>query len=392
MLSESRFTTPAQRRFLNVLKEANKDVVTDIEIISQDYVRFGLLKKLKVCPLREKFSEAEVKEILDSIVPTKIAVELGKKQLFEVLPIGFSFSIKDVGHYRVLASLMIHGLALSIRKLPFTIPELETLGVPQHAIDMFTQAKSGLFLVTGPTGSGKTTTIAALLEHINQSRYSKIVTVENPIEYAFTNSTSTFYQIEIGTHVKSINEAVYHILRSNPEIVSIGEIRSDEEAKACISAAETGHVVITSYHVPDSVAAIERLIYEIGNSEVTRRILASSLIAILNQRLFVVDIPVSNNGDSVEGGKNIKFVYVCEFLPVSNNPIVKKKIIDMDFLGIRKIFEEPSAGMKELGVISFSDSIRIMSSKLKEFGVPANAYSRLLNEHRYYDFTGSSRG
>lgn len=385
MMSEGKFQSNAQRKFLQVLKDANTQIFTDIEIIANDFVRFGLLKKLVVSPSRSKFSEAEIKEILDTIAPVRIAIDLGKKELFEVLPVGFSFSVKDVGHYRVLASLTKHGLSLSIRKLPFLIPDIETLGIPPRAVNMFANARDGLFLVTGPTGSGKTTTIASMLEYINQQRFSKIITIENPIEYVFVNARSAFYQIEIGTHVTSIDASLYHVLRSNPEIIFIGEIRSANEAKVCLSAAETGHVVVTSYHVPDSVAAIERLIYEVGESDVTRRIIASSLIAVLNQRLFLVKGDRTNGGSPEEidsNVSNVKFVYACELLPVANNPIVKKKIVDMDFLGIRKIFEDPTSKFKELGLITFGES-------LKSLYLSGLLSHKELHEHKYYDFASS---
>lgn len=383
MISEGKFQSNAQRKFLQVLKEANKGVITDIEVIANDFVRFGLLKKLTICPSRTKFTEPEIREALDTIAPTRIGIEMGKKELFEVLPVGFSFSIQDVGHYRVLASLTKHGLSLSIRKLPFLIPDIEVLGIPPRAVNMFTNAKDGLFLVTGPTGSGKTTTIASMLEYINQQRFSKIITIENPIEYVFVNAQSAFYQIEIGTHVSSIEASLYHVLRSNPEIIFIGEVRSPEEARACLSAAETGHVVITSYHVPDTVAAIERLIYEIGDSEVTRRVIASSLIAVLNQKLFVVHND-RTNGESSENVGDVRFVYACELLPVENNPVVKKKIIDMDFLGIRKIFEDPTTKFRELGLITFNDSMR----PLYLSGVVSKD---MILKNKYYDFTLSLR-
>lgn len=372
MLNKTSFTTNAHKKFYSVLEEANTDLTTDIEIVSQDIVRFSLVKKLRLSKKNIKFTNPELKEILDLIFPDKIRREI-KIDTNDVLPCGFSFSVKDTGHYRVLAYLTKHGISLSIRKLPYTIPDIELIGIPNAITDMFFNARSGLFIVTGPTGSGKTTTIASMLEHINQERYCKIVTIENPIEYVYLNSCSAFFQMEIGTHIRTIHDAMYHVLRSNPEIIFLSEIRSREEAQACLSICETGHVAITSYHVPDSVSAIERLIYEIGNAEITKNVIASNLIGVLNLRLYI-----SENKSFDDKTLDSKFFYAFEYLPVANNPVVKKMIAEMRFYEIRKFFIDTPAEQKRLGLISFSDSIKNLYTK-------GLASEILLNQYKYYD-------
>ncbi|MBE0427207.1 MAG: Flp pilus assembly complex ATPase component TadA [Nitrospirae bacterium] len=372
MLNKSGFTGNAQKKFLSILEEANTGLTTDIEIVSQDIVRFGLIKKLRLAENKVKFTNPELKEILDLILPEKIKREI-KIDINDVLPCGFSFSVKDTGHYRVLAYLTKHGISLSIRKLPYTIPDIELLGIPESITDMFLNARGGLFIVTGPTGSGKTTTIASMLEKINQSRHCKIVTIENPIEYVYLNSCSAFFQVEVGTHVHTVQDAMYHVLRSNPEIIFMGEIRSKEEAQACLSICETGHVVVTSYHVPDSVSAIERLIYEIGDIEITKNIIASNLIGALNLRLFI-----SDSKDSEGQLPETRFFYAFEYLPVSNNPVVRKMISEMKFSEIRKFFIDTPYEQKKTGLVSFSESIRSLYLK----GLASEV---LLNQHRYYD-------
>jgi twitching motility protein PilT len=379
MLNKSGFASNAHKKFFSILEEANSGLTTDIEIVSQDIVRFGLIKKLRLSNNNVKFTNPELKEVLDLIVPEKIKREI-KVDINDILPCGFSFSVKDTGHYRVLAYLTKHGISLSIRKLPYTIPDIEMLGIPDSMTEMFFKARSGLFIVTGPTGSGKTTTIASMLEHINQSRHCKIVTIENPIEYVYLNSCSAFFQMEVGTHINTVHDAMYHVLRSNPEIIFLGEIRSREEARACLSICETGHVVITSYHVPDSVSAIERLIYEIGDIEITKNIIASNLIGVLNLRLFI-----SSSKDSDGKLPDGRFFYAFEYLPVLNNPVVKKMISEMKFSEVRKFFIDTPSEQKKLGLMSFSESIRNLYAK-------GLASETLLNQHKYYDVLESIKG
>lgn len=342
------------KKFLSVLKDANTEGVTDIELVADAIIRYAVVKKLRLHPGKLKLEHADIKEVLDLVIP--LERRAGNKDVLTMLPLGFSFSVMDTGHYRVVSYRSRQGVAMSIRKLPYIIPDIEMLGIPKVAADTFFKSRNGLFLVTGPTGSGKTTTIVSLLEHENCNNNIKIITLENPVEFRFLESKGQVQQLELGTDIRTLEDGLYYILHSNPAIMFLGEIRSPEEARACLRAGETAHRVITSYHVPDSASAIERLLHEVGDTPVARRILANSLIAVLNQRMFVRPVESRGNGNKEDKGE-LRFFYAWEFLPVAANPQIISRIASGDFEAIRDLFAKSNAQKRrESNIISFKDS------------------------------------
>ncbi len=367
------------RKFFSVLKDANTEGVTDIELVADAIVRYAVVKKLRLHPGKLKLEHADIKEVLDFVMP--LERRAGSKDVLTMLPLGFSFSVMDTGHYRVVSYRSRQGVAMSIRKLPYTIPDIEMLGIPKVVSDTFFKSRNGLFLVTGPTGSGKTTTIVSLLEHENCDNNIKIITLENPVEFRFLESKAQVQQLELGTDIRTLEDGLYYILHSNPAIMFLGEIRSPEEARACLRAGETAHRVITSYHVPDSASAIERLLHEVGDTPVARRILANSLIAVLNQRMFVRPVESRGNGnEEAEGGSALRFFYAWEFLPVAPNPQIVQRISSGDFEGIRTLFDKSNAQKRrDSNIISFKDSIDELTAR----GI---IDEKMLRDYRYYDF------
>jgi len=177
--------------------------------------------------------------------------------------------------------------AAAIRLLPSSIPKFESLGLPS-AIRSLTKETSGLVIVSGPTGSGKSTTLAALLGEVNRTRSCHIITIEDPVEYVFTDGTALVHQREIGVDAPDFAKALRYILRQDPDVVMVGEMRDQESISSTITAAETGHLVLSTLHADDAKGVISRVvdIYHPSQQEQVRVQLASTLKAVICQRLM----------------------------------------------------------------------------------------------------------
>ncbi|MDE3203658.1 MAG: PilT/PilU family type 4a pilus ATPase [Acidobacteriota bacterium] len=176
--------------------------------------------------------------------------------------------------------------AISLRRIPLEIPSPVELGLPT-ALSRLLRNPSGLILVTGPTGSGKSTSMASMVDVVNRSRACHIVTIEDPIEYLHPNRLSAVSQREVGTDTESFESGLRSVLREDPDVVLIGEMRDLESISSAVSIAETGHVVITTLHTNDSAQAIDRIIdaYPADRRHQIQMQLASTLLAVLYQRL-----------------------------------------------------------------------------------------------------------
>lgn len=200
----------------------------------------------------------------------------------------FSFIIGSE-RYRGNVYQQKRSLSMSIRKIP-EIKTLEELGLPDEIRNIFNIA-SGVVFITGPTGSGKTTTLSAIIEHINRNYRKHIITIEDPIEYVFDSKKSIITQRELGVDTNSFSSAIKSSLRQDPDIIIIGEIRDCETMKSTLRAAETGHLCIATLHTTGSTATIERVIgmFSEGEKDRVRYELSIVLKAILSQKLIKSD-------------------------------------------------------------------------------------------------------
>lgn len=178
--------------------------------------------------------------------------------------------------------------AAVLRRIRSEIPDLETLGLPADLLRNWITRKAGLILVCGPTGSGKSTTLAATLEWMNQRFSRHVVTIEDPIEYVFSNQMSLFTQREVGIDTPSFAEGLRRSLRQNPDVIFVGEIRDAETATTATQACETGHLVLATLHSSSCTDAIERLqlLFPAASRDVVRRTLSTQLLGVLCQRLL----------------------------------------------------------------------------------------------------------
>lgn len=176
--------------------------------------------------------------------------------------------------------------ALAVRAIKTQIPNFAELMLPP-VMEKFSQLRRGIVLMTGATGSGKSTTLASLIEFINQQRSMNVLTIEDPIEYIFTNRKSMIAQREVMIDTNSFYAALVHALREDPDIIMVGEIRDPETMKVALQAAETGHLVLTSLHTVNAVEAINRIIsfFPLNEQTQIRSILAGTVQAIISQRL-----------------------------------------------------------------------------------------------------------
>lgn len=181
---------------------------------------------------------------------------------------------------------------VTLRLIPRAPWPFRDLGLPDGLLE-FTRYDVGLVLVAGPTDSGKTTTLASLVDHINGTETKHVLTVERPIEYVHSSRRSVIHQREVGRHVVSVPQAVHTALRSNVDVIVVGEARSGEEYRAVLEAAETGHLVLASMHAPGVVEAIERFVHATPQEDqaLVRQVLANVLLGVVVQRLLPTGSP-----------------------------------------------------------------------------------------------------
>jgi twitching motility protein PilT len=239
----------------------------------------GNLLPLKV----PRLSPEATAKIFEALRPRHLSGVSGA----EVQELDFSFALSGSGRFRVNAFRQRGSLALVIRVIPNRIPDFKELQLPE-VLPKLAEERRGLVLVTGTTGSGKSTTLAALIQHVNQTRTAHVVTIEDPIEFLFLNKKSSIVQREIGVDTESFATALRAVLRQDPDVVMIGEMRDTETIDIALKAAETGHLVISTAHTTDAMKTVQRLLSVFPASEqgMLRTRLAESLRAVVAQRLL----------------------------------------------------------------------------------------------------------
>lgn len=216
-----------------------------------------------------------------------------KQALAKDLQLCYSMKIPELGYFRVSIYHEQGELGAAVRVGMTQIFSLEELNLPPIAAEL-TRKPSGLILITGPTGSGKTTTLNSMIDLINRDRRCKIIMVEDPIEYVHPNKRSIIVQQEVHTDTHSFSDALVHILRQDPDVIAVGEMRDLETIATALTAAETGHLVISTLHTPDAPQTIDRIIDVFPPAQQTqvRMQMASSLEAVISQQLLPrVDMP-----------------------------------------------------------------------------------------------------
>jgi len=292
--------------------------------------KHGRLIKTKLPPL----SKIQVEYLLKNILKSE-----QQKKLEEKMTLDFSYTLPQVARFRVNLFYQRSGMAGVFRIIPNRIPDLKTLNLPP-VISSLTRINRGLILVTGPTGSGKSTTLASMLDIINRERSEHIITIEDPIEFVHEHKKCIVNQREIGESATTFADALRSALREDPDIILVGEMRDLETISMAITAAETGHLVFATLHTSSAPKTIDRIIdaYPPHQQEQIRVMIAESLRAVISQTL----IPTMDGRGRV---------CACEIL--INNPAVSNLIREKRTHEIDTVIE---TGM-ESGMIDLNHSL-----------------------------------
>lgn len=265
----------------SLLRLANEKGASDLHLVdsSPPLLRIdGLLKPLpKAAPL----TASDLSQAFNQITS-----EEKREEFKRFLELDLSFTIPDVGRFRCNAAKQRGTISLVLRLLPLTIPTLDELELPEICQEFILRPR-GLVVVSGPTGSGKSTTLAAMINYLNNTESRRVVTIEDPIEYVYSNLKCTITQRELGSDTLSFTAALKHVLRQNPDVILVGEMRDLETAAAVLTVAETGHLVLTTGHAPSASQAIERIVdlFPPHERHLAQTRLASLLLGVLCQTL-----------------------------------------------------------------------------------------------------------
>lgn len=225
---------------------------------------------------------ADSKALVEQMIPGRLVERFNREG-----EVDFSYAIKGVGRFRVNIFKQRGTMSFVIRLVNTEIPSPESLGLPQSVLELV-KKKRGLILVTGPTGSGKSTTLASLIHIINQTQNKHIITLEDPIEYLHSHEKSIVNQREVGIDTQSYAGALRAALREDPDIILVGEMRDLDTIATAVTAAETGHLVLSTLHTIGAVPTIERIIdvFPMNQQAQIRLQLATLLEAIISQQLL----------------------------------------------------------------------------------------------------------
>jgi twitching motility protein PilT len=238
----------------------------------------GDVRRINLPPLEHKDVHSMIYDIMN---------DSQRKAYEEMLECDFSFDIPGLARFRVNAYNQERGAAAVLRTIPSKILSLAELNCPQIFSDLSLKPR-GLVLVTGPTGSGKSTTLAAMVNHYNETEYGHILTIEDPIEFVHESKKCLINQREVGPHTLSFNNALRSALREDPDVILIGEMRDLETIRLALSAAETGHLVFGTLHTSSAPKTIDRIVdvFPADEKEMVRAMLSESLQAVISQALL----------------------------------------------------------------------------------------------------------
>jgi twitching motility protein PilT len=274
--------------------------------------------------------------------------------------IDFSYTVDGLARFRVNAFRQRGSVSIVARVIPFTVKTIHELGLPPVIADIADEER-GLILLTGTTGSGKSTTLAAIINHINETKACHIVTIEDPIEYLHKDRNSIINQREVGMDTESFSRAMRRVLRQDPDVILIGEMRDEETVRTALSAAETGHLVMSTVHTLDAAESVNRIIDFFPQHEQSqaRAMLAGTLKGVVSQRL----VPTADHSGRVA---------VCEVLRMTGRARdmvldpeqtdrLREVIAEGEYYGMQT-FDQALLRHYQAGRVSMEDALRVATS------------------------------
>src|SRR6187397_508241 len=238
----------------------------------------GDIRRINLPPMEHEDVHAMVYDIMS---------DQQRKMYEETLECDFSFAVPNLARFRVNAFNQQRGASAAFRTIPSKVLSLEELNAPKAFAEL-TQRPRGLILVTGPTGSGKSTTLAAMVNHVNENEFGHILTIEDPVEFLHESKKCLINQRELGPHTLSFPNALRAALREDPDVVLVGEMRDLETIRLALTAAETGHLVFSTLHTSSAAKTVDRVVdvFPAAEKEMVRSMLSESLRAVISQTLL----------------------------------------------------------------------------------------------------------
>jgi len=336
------------------------------------------------CPPVFRIDGRLIVEKADTLTP-----ELLKQMVFQIIPtpeqqdyflkakeLDFAIGVRGIGRFRVNVFMQRSSVAIAMRAIPMSVKRVDELNLPPTLKDLALKQR-GLIICTGTTGSGKSTTLAAMIEHINESQARHIITIEDPIEYLFRDNKSIISQREVGMDTLSFSVALKHVMRQDPDVILIGEIRDRETMDTALKSADTGHLVLSTLHTLNATETINRIIsfYPPHQHEHIRVLLAATMVGVCSLRLLA----------RADAKGRIPAVEV-----MIATPTIKEYLLDpVKTLMIQSAIEEGYAqyGMQTFdqsifklykdGLITYDDALQAVSNpdefKLRLVGIEATA-------------------
>ena len=266
--------------FHQILKVGVEGAASDVHLKVGCPVIYRISRNLIAaeCPYP---TEEWMAKVLENIIPRHL-----KKSLEEDRGVDFSYNLPGVGRFRTNVFQQRGSFAIAMRHVKAVVPPFEELGLPE-TLKTIAESPRGIVLLAGTTGSGKSTTLAAMIEHVNSHAKKHIVTMEDPIEFVFEDNQSVIEQREVGLDTASFHAALKHVLRQDPDIIMIGEMRDATSFMAAMSAADTGHLVFSTVHTTNASQSVTRILdfFQAEEREQVRRQLSTCLKAVICQRM-----------------------------------------------------------------------------------------------------------
>ena len=284
---------------INLLRQSERQRASDLHLIASCPPILRIDGALQPMDGAEELSADDISQAFCQVTTQE------QRELFERdMELDFAYSLSSGGRLRCNACQQQGSISLAFRLLSTTIPTIDELGLPQICKDLITRPR-GLIVVTGPTGSGKSTTIAAMIQHLNNTQQRYLVTIEDPVEYVHPNIKCAVSQRELSVDTLSFASALKYVLRQDPDVILVGEMRDLETAAAVLTVAETGHLILSTGHAPSAAQSVERIVdlFPPHERHMAEARLASVLVGVLCQvlvpqvgggRLAAVEIMLAN--------------------------------------------------------------------------------------------------